>query len=215
MGMGAGFAVERDRLVKRLKSEIKDERVLTAMGRIPRECFVPAYTENVAYDDSPLPIGFQQTISQPQIVAMMTEALELTGSEKVLEVGTGSGYQAAILAELCHEVITTERIPPLVKSAKSILDCLGYSNIKIHLTENNLGWEAEGPYAGIIVTAGAPQVPHELLNQLEFGGRLVIPIGTRHMQELYQITKLKDRNIYRSLGGCRFVPLIGKNAWNQ
>ncbi len=209
------FTVERVKLIKRLRSQIKDERVLTAIGRIPRECFVPDFAEYEAYHDEPLPIGHRQSISQPQIIALMTAALELTGNEKVLEVGTGSGYQAAILAELCHEVITTERIPSLAKSAKKTLDCLGYTNVTIHLTGNALGWEPDAPYAGIIVTAGAPRVPRELLEQLAVGGRLVIPVGSREVQQLYQITKLKGRNIHRSLGGCRFVPLIGNNAWKE
>jgi protein-L-isoaspartate(D-aspartate) O-methyltransferase len=209
------FTAERARLIQNLRAEIKDARVLEAMGRVPRECFVPEHAEYSAYDDEPLPIGHHQAISQPLMIAMMTQALELAGNENILEVGTGSGYQAAILAELVREVVTTERIPSLAKSAKATLDCLGYTNIKIHLTGENLGWEADAPYAAIIVTAGAPKVPSELLDQLAVGGRLVIPVGSRDIQELYQIVKLKDRNISRSLGGCRFVPLIGRNAWRE
>jgi protein-L-isoaspartate(D-aspartate) O-methyltransferase len=192
-----------------------DKRVLAAMGRVPRECFVPVRAESYAYNDEPLPIACHQSISQPLIIAMMTQALELDGGEKVLEIGTGSGYQAAVLAELAREVISTERIPSLAASAKNILDCLGYTNIKIRLTEDTLGWEADAPYAAIIVTAGAPQVPVILLDQLAFGGRLVIPVGSRYIQELLQITKRTDRNVYKNLGGCRFVPLIGKDAWKD
>jgi protein-L-isoaspartate(D-aspartate) O-methyltransferase len=209
------FTAERAKLIQNLKDEIQDKRVLEAMGKVPRECFVPEHAEYSAYDNEPLPIGHRQAISQPLIIGMMTQALELTGNEKVLEVGTGSGYQAAILAELTREVITTERIPSLAKSAKAILDCLEYTNVTIRLTGDTIGWEADAPYAAIIVTAGAPQVPSELLDQLAFGGRLVIPVGSRDIQELYQIIKLKDRTVSRNLGGCRFVPLIGKNAWKE
>lgn len=207
------FAAERARLIEHLKTGIKDQRVLIAMGRIPRECFVPDDSECSAYDNEPLPIGYRQTISQPLIIAMMTEALKLTGDEKVLEIGTGSGYQAAILAELAREVISTERIPSLAESARNVLACLGYTNVRICPAEDHLGRAADAPYDGIIVTAGAPRVPDALLDQLAIGGRLVIPVGSRDIQELYQITKLKDRKIYHSLGGCHFVPLIGKDAW--
>jgi protein-L-isoaspartate(D-aspartate) O-methyltransferase len=145
----------------------------------------------------------------------MAQALELTGSERVLEIGTGSGYQAAILAELASEVITIERIPSLAETAKKALRSLGYTNIKIHLAGEKLGWEAEAPYDRIIVSAGAPQIPTTLLEQLNTGGMMVIPVGSRDVQQLYQITKLKDRNIVKELGGCRFVPLIDSEAWNE
>jgi len=169
----------------------------------------------VAYDDRPLPIGFDQTISQPLIIAIMTEALELTGNEKVLEVGTGSGYQAAILAELARVVITTERIPVLVETAKRVLDSLGYTNIEVHLAEETLGWQKEAPYDAIIVTAGAPRVSVDLIAQLAIGGRLVIPVGLRYVQELYKITRRRGKNVIENLGGCRFVSLIGKDAWEE
>ncbi len=208
------FAAARARLVEHLSTEIKDERVLAAMARVPRERFVPPRSQRLAYEDSPLPIGFDQTISQPFIIALMTEALELTGGEKVLEVGTGSGYQAAILAELARLVITTERLPALVESAKKVLDSSGYTNIKVHLAEKTLGWQPEAPYDAIIVTAGAPRVPSDLLVQLAIGGRLVIPVGSRYVQELYKITK-GDKNVVQNLGGCRFVSLIGKDAWEE
>ncbi len=209
------FKAARARLIEHLRSEIRDERVLAAMVRIPRERFVPPEEQGLAYEDIPLPIGLDQTISQPFIVALMTEALELTGSEKVLEVGTGSGYQAAILAELARLVITVERLPTLTEGAKRVLDSLGYTNIVVHLAEKTLGWPAEAPYDAIMVTAGAPRVPVDLLAQLAIGGRLVIPIGSRYLQELSKVTKRKKKNIVQNLGGCRFVPLIDKNAWEE
>lgn len=209
------FKAARARLIKHLSSEIRDERVLAAMARIPRERFVPPEEQDLAYEDIPLPIGLDQTISQPFIVALMTELLELTGSEKVLEVGTGSGYQAAILAELARLVITVERLPALTEGAKRVLDSLGYTNVVVHLAEKTLGWPAEAPYDAIMVTAGAPKVPVDLLAQLAIGGRLVIPVGSRYVQELYKVTKRRKKNIVQHLGGCRFVPLIDKNAWEE
>ena len=209
------FEAARARLIEHLGSEIKDERVLAAMAHIPRERFVLPEEQELAYEDIPLPIGLGQTISQPFIVALMTEALELTGSEKVLEVGTGSGYQAAILAELARLVITVERLPALTEGAKRVLDSLGYTNIVVHLAEKTLGWPAEAPYDAIMVTAGAPRVPVDLLAQLAIGGRLVIPIGSRYVQELCKVTKRRKKNMVQNLGGCRFVPLIDKNAWAE
>jgi len=209
------FEAARARLVEHLSTEIRDERVLAAMARVPRECFVPPAEQHLAYEDRPLPIGFGQTISQPFIIALMTEELELTGNEKVLEVGTGSGYQAAILAELARLVITTERLPALAESARSVLDSLGYTNVVVHLAEETLGWQREAPYDAIIVTAGAPRVSADLLAQLAIGGRLVIPVGSRYVQELYKITKRRKKNLVENLGGCRFVSLIGKDAWEE
>ena len=209
------FEAERARLIEHLSTEIKDKRVLEVMSRIPRERFVPPENQHLAYEDGPLPIGLDQTISQPFIIALMTEALELSGSEKVLEVGTGSGYQAAILAELARLVITTERLPALAERAKSVLDNLGYTNIEVHLAEETLGWQSEAPYDTIMVTAGAPKVPVDLLAQLAIGGRMVIPIGSRYVQELYKITRRKKKNIFQNLGSCRFVSLISKDAWEE
>ena len=209
------FEAARAGLIEHLSSEIRDERVLAAMARIPRERFVPPEEQGLAYEDIPLPIGLDQTISQPFIIALMTEALELTGSEKVLEVGTGSGYQAAILAELARLVITVERLPTLTGGAKRVLDSLGYTNVVVHLAEKTLGWQAEAPYDAIMVTAGAPRVPVDLLAQLAIGGRLVIPIGSRYVQELYKVTKRRKKNIVQNLGGCRFVSLIGEGAWEE
>ncbi len=205
----------RARLVEHLRTEIRDERVLAAMARIPREQFVPPEQQDLAYEDRPLPIGLDQTISQPFIIALMTEALKLTGSEKVLEVGTGSGYQVAILAELARLVISVERLPALAEAAKRVLDSLGYTNIEVHLADEILGWQREAPYNAIIVTAGAPRVPVDLLAQLAIGGRLVIPVGSRYVQQLYKITRRRRKNIVENLGGCRFVSLIGKDAWEE
>ena len=209
------FEVARARLIEHLSTEIRDERVLAAMARVPRECFVPPEEQSLAYEDRPLPIGLHQTISQPFIIAIMTEALELTGSEKVLEVGTGSGYQAAILAELARVVITTERLVALAEAAKCVLDSLGYTNVEVHLAEETLGWQSEAPYDAIIVTAGAPQVPADLLAQLAINGRLVIPVGSRYVQELCKITRHRKKNMVENLGGCRFVSLIGRDAWEE
>ena len=209
------FETARARLVEHLSTEIKDERVLAAMARVPRERFVPPHSQNMAYADMPLPIGLEQTISQPFIVALMTEALELTGIETVLEIGTGSGYQAAILAELAQRVITTERLTTLAETARNALTDLDYTNIEVYVAEESLGWPCQAPYDAIVVTAGAPRVPVDLLNQLAIGGRLVIPVGSRYAQELYKITRGKKKNIVENLGGCRFVSLIGKDAWEK
>ena len=209
------FEAARAELIEHLSTEIKDERVLAAMRSIPRECFVPPESQYLAYEDRPLPIGYNQTISQPFIIALMTEALELTGKEKVLEVGTGSGYQAAILAKLARHVVTTERIKPLAETAKKVLDSLGCTNIEVHLAGETLGWEQEAPYDAIMVTAGAPKVPTDLMAQLVIGGRLVIPVGSRYIQELYKITRGRKKTVVHNLGGCRFVSLIGKGAWDE
>lgn len=209
------FDAARARLVEQLSADIKDKRVLAAMARVPRERFVPPESQHLAYEDIPLPIGSGQTISQPFIIALMSEALELTGSEKALEVGTGSGYQTAILAELARQVITVERLPTLADAARSTLNRLGYTNIEVHPAEATLGWERGAPYEAILVTAGAPEVPAGLLAQLRIGGRLVVPVGSRYLQELYKVTKHENENTVRDLGGCRFVPLIGKGAWED
>ncbi len=209
------FEAARAELIEHLSSEIRDKRVLAAMSRIPREKFVPLESRHLAYEDSPLPIGWEQTISQPYIIALMTEVLELTGSEKVLELGTGSGYQTAILAELSRMVITVERVSALAESARKVLDSLGYTNIEIHLAEETLGWKKGAPYDAIMVTAGAPDIPAELLAQLAVGGRMVIPVGSRYVQELCKVIKRQDGNEVQNLGGCRFVALIGKDAWEN
>jgi len=209
------FEAARAELIEHLSREIKDRRVLAAMAHIPREHFVPPESAQFAYEDRPLPIGLDQTISQPFIVALMTETLELTGNEKVLEIGTGSGYQAAILARLARLVVTTERLPALAETAKRLLDSLGYTNITVHVAEETLGWKYDAPYDAIVATAAAPRVPDELLSQLAIGGRMIIPVGSRYMQELCKITKLTKQNKVDNLGSCRFVSLIGKGAWEE
>lgn len=203
----------KTRLIASLRAQIGDERVLSAIAAVPRELFIPPQLEALAYSDEPLPIGHNQTISQPYVVAKMTESLELKGPEKVLEIGTGSGYQTAILAKLALLVVSTERIPELSESAARLLQKMGFTNIQFEVTGSELGWEAEAPYDAIVVTAATPKVPDSLLRQLAVGGRMVIPVGDRDVQELYQITKLKERNLVRSLGGVRFVPLIADEAW--
>ncbi len=209
------YEAARSKLVSKLKSSIKDEQVIKAISRVPREFFVSPEEKHLAYEDRPLPIGMGQTISQPYIVALMTEALELTGREKVLEIGTGSGYQTAILAELAKSVVTVERIPELARVAKDRLSVLGYKNIVVQIAEPNIGWQAEAPYEAIIVTAAAPFIPEKLLNQLAVGGKMIIPVGSRYEQDLYKVIKHKDKNEIQNLGGCRFVSLIGEDAWDE
>ncbi len=205
----------RTALLEELAVEITDRRVMEAMAQVPRERFVPEELRPYAYDNRPLPIGYGQTISQPLIVAMMTQALQLTGGEKVLEVGTGSGYQAAILSRLAEYVVTVERVAPLAERAAAVLRELGYTNVEVHVAGETLGWPEGAPYDAIIVTAAAPEVPRELLDQLALGGRLVIPVGSRDLQELVRITKTQRGAQRHNLGPCRFVPLVGKSAWPE
>ncbi len=202
-------------MIARLSLEISDKRVIEAMRRVPREAFVSPELCYAAYEDRPLSIGFGQTISQPYIVALMVQALELESQDKVLELGAGSGYEAAILAELSREVITVERIPELADRARQVLQQLGYSKVKVYPAGKELGWPAEAPYDAVIVSAGAPGVPPALLEQLSPGGRLVIPVGSRWQQDLLKVTKRKKRNKVQNLGGCYFVPLIGEGAWEE
>ena len=213
--MVTDFSSARSQLVGYLRHEIKDERVLAAMTRVPREMFVPSGYWHAAYEDRPLPIGQGQTISQPLIVAMMTEALELEGDENLLEVGTGTGYQAAVLAELAKWVVTVERHPELAQKAAETLQKLGYANVEVHLAEAKLGWQHKAPYNAIVVSAGAPTVPKDLLDQLAVGGRLIIPVGTRHEQNLLKVTKKEHDTAIQDLGACRWVPLIGQTAWSD
>lgn len=209
---------EREAMVKyQLQSRgIVDERVLEAMRKVPRHLFVDEMDRPFAYEDRPLSIGEGQTISQPYMVALMTQILWLKGEEKVLEIGTGSGYQAAILAELSREVHTIERIPELLVRAQKVLRELGYTNIHLHLGDGTLGWPDEAPYDRIIVTAGAPRIPQTLLAQLASGGRMVIPIGGRVAQELHLVLKQSDGTIQTfHRGGCVFVPLLGREGWQD
>lgn len=196
---------------------IKDKRVLEAMSRIPRHLFIEEAMAARAYSDHPLPIGEQQTISQPYIVALMTEALDLTGPERVLEIGTGSGYQAAILSQLAQRVYSVERIRTLMISARKIMDRLGCRNVVLTVGDGTRGWPEQGPFDAIMVTAGGPDVPPPLLEQLTLGGRLVIPIGkSRLSQDLIKVVKNKNGLITRkNLGGCRFVDLVGEHAWSD
>ncbi len=200
-------------LVEEIAGEVKDERVLDAMRRVPREEFVPEEARYAAYENYPLQIGYDQTISQPLMVAVMTAALLLAGNEKVLEVGTGSGYQAALLSLLAKQVVTVERIAPLAASAAERLRRLGYANVEVHAVEDVLGWPEGAPYDAIIVTAASPEVPRPLLDQLAEGGRLVIPVGARDVQELVRIVKTPEGAKRHNLGPCRFVPLLGKSGW--
>jgi len=209
------YQAARARLIAQLSANIKDRRVLDVISRIPREKFVPPDIREQAYNDNPLPIGKEQTISQPYIIALMTEALELKGHEKVLEIGTGSGYQTAILAGLAKTVVTVERVPELAESAVKLLNALGYKNIEAHLAGETLGWPQDAPYDAIMVTAGAPDIPDELLAQLADGGRMIIPVGPRYAQELCKVIKRRGGVNIQNLGGCRFVSLIGKAAWQK
>ena len=209
------FARARQKLIDSLRNSIEDPRVLYALSRVARELFVPLDLQSSAYDDRPLSIKYGQTISQPYIVALMTQALELTGCEKVMEVGTGSGYQSAILAELADSVYSVERIAELAESAMLLLAKLGYRNIVIGPAGEKLGWPDHAPYDAILVTAAAPEVHQDLLDQLKEGGKLVIPVGSRWEQELLRVTRKKSGNTVEQLGGCRFVPLIGRGAWQE
>ena len=194
---------------------IKDDGVLSAMGKIPRDRFVDEAIVGEAYNDHPLPIGHRQTISQPYIVALMTEALELTGTENTLEIGTGSGYQTAILAELSAKVYTVERIRTMMVNARQTLHELGYNNILFKAFDGTLGWKEYSPYDAIIVTAGAPKIPQPLLEQLAEGGRLLIPVGNKYSQDLIKVTNKKGNYIQENLGGCRFVDLVGIHGWKE
>lgn len=192
---------------------IKDARVIAAMKKVPRHLFVEEALQSQAYSDHPLPIGEKQTISQPYMVALMTEALQLKGKEKVLEIGGGSGYQTAILAELSEKVFSIERIRSLAIRARQLLYELGYYNVELKIFDGTYGWMEEAPFDAIIVTAGAPDIPQTLLDQLAMDGRLVIPVGDAYVQDLIRITKTEEGIKREDLGGCRFVKLIGRYGW--
>ena len=211
------LAVARKRMVAELvKRGITDQRVIGAMLELPRHIFVEEAMAAQAYSDGSLPIGEKQTISQPYIVAKMTQMLELSGREKVLELGTGSGYQAALLATLADRVYTVERIRPLALKARKALDSLGLLNVNLRIGDGTDGWSEEAPFDAILVTAGAPYVPECLVDQLAPGGRLVIPVGDRSDQQLVLIIKGLDGKVERrESDGCRFVRLIGKNGWSD
>ena len=192
---------------------IKDPEVLNAMGTVPRHLFVEEALMEQAYGDFPLPIGEQQTISQPRIVADMTQALKVNKDSRVLEIGTGSGYQAAVLSRIVYKVYTIERINSLYVNARKLFDRLKYHNIVTKYTDGTIGWNEEKPFDAIIVTAGAPKIPSELVAQLKDGGKMVIPVGDKRSQTLLLLTKSGDSVKEENLGACRFVNLIGKDGW--
>ncbi|MBC7965058.1 MAG: protein-L-isoaspartate(D-aspartate) O-methyltransferase [Fuerstia sp.] len=211
----SGFEKQRaSMLTNHLESRgISDPRVLAAMGRVPREEFVPADERDEAYRDGPLPIGHGQTISQPYTVAMMCEALQLTGNENVLEVGTGSGYAACVLSHLARQVHTIERIPELARLAEACLQKLGIRNVRVHVGDGSLGLPEAAPFHAIVVTAGGPSVPVDFVNQLVEGGRIVMPVGPMHDQTMCRYTRRDGTLVLEELGAFRFVPLIGAEAW--
>jgi protein-L-isoaspartate(D-aspartate) O-methyltransferase len=192
---------------------ITDVRVLNAMRQVPRHLFVSEALMDQAYSDFPLPIGEQQTISQPYIVAEMTQALQLCPDDRVLEIGTGSGYQAAILSKIVYRVYSIERIHSLYVRSRKLFDKLGYHNIVTRYSDGTTGWRDQGPFDAIIVTAGSPEIPAVLVNQLTIGGRMVIPVGSQHSQDLIKLVREKNGIHQTNLGGCRFVKLVGEHGW--
>jgi protein-L-isoaspartate(D-aspartate) O-methyltransferase len=216
-GVEARLARERERMVDEqlVRRGITDARVLAAMRRVPRHRFVDEGLAHSAYGDHPLPIGEEQTISQPYIVGLMTSLLELTGREKVLEVGTGSGYQTAVLAALARRVCSIERLPRLAERARAVLEALGVDNVWIRVGNGALGWPDEAPFDRIIVTAGGPASPPPLVQQLADGGRMVLPVGTPDNQVLTIVDNVGGDIRQRTHGECKFVPLVGKYAWER
>ena len=194
---------------------ITDEKVISAMRHVPRHFFVSEALTDQAYGDFPLPLGEQQTISQPYIVAEMTQALELSKEDRVLEIGTGSGYQAAIIAQIAYRVYTIERIHSLLLKARSLFDRLLYHNIITRYSDGTKGWTDESPFDAIIITAGAPKIPETLVNQLAMGGRMAIPVGDQYSQELIKLHRGKNGIHQTSLGGCRYVKLVGEHGWRE
>lgn len=209
------FEKARERMVNEqlIQRGIHDERVLRAMGKVPRHLFVEEALQDRAYEDYPLPIGEGQTISQPYMVAIMTQLLKVDPEDRILEIGTGSGYQTAILAELTYQVFSIERIPSLAAKAWKILDHLKYYNVRIKVGDGTLGWKEHAPYNGIIVTASSPEIPEPLVSQLAKGGRLVIPVGDKVSQRLKVLTKKDESLETRNVCQCTFVKLLGKYGW--
>ena len=208
---------EKQELFRNLRRQVHDEKVLSTMEQVPRQLFVPAESRHLSYKDIPLPVAEGQTISQPYIIALMTSALGLRGSEKVLELGTGSGYQAAVLSLLVPKgrVLSLERIRTLAEAAETRLRTLGYDNVEVRMAGHVLGCPEKGPFDAIIVAAAAPKMPSGLLEQLAPQGRMVIPIGNLKEQELAQALRTSEGVTVRMLGPCRFVPLIGQDAWPE
>jgi len=211
------FERERQRMVEEqiMGRGISDERVLKAMRTVPRHEFLPEAIRGNAYVDQALPLGEGQTMSQPYMVALMTELLKLSGTERVLEIGTGSGYQAAVLAELCEKVYTVERIKVLADKARATLDRLGYRSVALKVYDGTYGWKEMSPFDAIVVTAGAPHVPDALVEQLREGGRMVIPVGDRYGQRLIKMVKTAGGVITEQSVPCVFVPLIGNHGWKE
>jgi protein-L-isoaspartate(D-aspartate) O-methyltransferase len=210
------LAAAQRALIEQLRREgIRDERVLAAMSRVPRVAFVPAEFGPDAYQNVALPIGHGQTISQPFVVALMTESLTLSGTEHVLEVGTGSGYQAALLAELAQSVVSVERVPALLDAARRALANLGYTNVELHIANGTLGWPPGAPYDRILVAAGGPAIPASLVDQLAVDGRLVMPVGKPREQQLVIVRRIGGRFDESVLGPVRFVPLVGAEGWPE
>jgi len=216
-GVWDPFALVRAQMVEEQleRRGITDARVLGAMREVPRHLFVEEALRGRAYGDYPLPIGEEQTISQPYIVALMTQLLELSGREKALEVGTGSGYQTAVLAELARRVCSVERLPRLAERARALLEQLGYTNVWVRVGSGTLGWPDEAPFDRILVTAGGPAVPPPLFQQLAEGGRMVVPIGDPACQVLTLVEKVGGEMKTRECGECKFVKLVGKYAWEM
>ena len=204
----------KSRLFAALRSRVSSGRIVDAMERVPRELFVPESRRHLSYEDVPLPIGDGQTVSQPHIVAIMTHALELKEGDSVLELGTGSGYQAAILSLLTRQVLSVERIPSLAERAIGLLSSLGYANVEVRPAGSVLGCPEKAPFDAIIVTAAAPALPRTLMEQMADGGRMVIPAGSQQEQNLIKVVKSRTTYSITNLGPCRFVPLLGKGAWD-
>jgi protein-L-isoaspartate(D-aspartate) O-methyltransferase len=208
---------ERNRMVddQIIPRGVRDERVLAALRKVPRHEFLPEAIRGMAYADNALPIGEGQTISQPYMVALMTELLALKGTERVLEIGTGSGYQAAVLAELCEKVYTVERIKTLADRARATLDRLGYRSVAIKVYDGTYGWKDMAPFDAILVTAGSPDIPTPLVEQLKEGGKMVIPVGTRYGQDLIRVIRTAEGTLKEQTIPCVFVPLIGNHGWKE
>jgi protein-L-isoaspartate(D-aspartate) O-methyltransferase len=216
--MALDFETARERMVaEQIEArDLHDAAVLAAMRRVPRHLFVEPMLAERAYEDTPLPIGERQTISQPYMVALMSEALEITPGAHVLEVGTGSGYQAAVLAEMGARVVSLERIPVLAERARALLDHLGHGEcVTVEMADGTLGWPLGAPYDAIVVTAGAPQIPRPLIEQLAPYGRLVLPMGEDELQTLVRLRRGCDGLVEEYLGECRFVKLLGSHGWEE